>query len=80
MYKDKRWWNSDPENPGLSQIHRKLNPICVECDKHGVTTAVEEVDHIKPHDGDWSLFLDPENLQSLCSRCHAVKTRRENSN
>ncbi|HHR5499154.1 TPA: HNH endonuclease [Klebsiella pneumoniae] len=36
------------------------------------------VDHIKPHKGDETLFHNPDNLQSLCKRCHdSVKQRME---
>lgn len=28
------------------------------------------VHHIKPHKGDMTLFLDPDNLQSVCKRHH----------
>lgn len=27
-------------------------------------------DHIRPHRGDLRLFLDPDNLQTLCKDCH----------
>lgn len=27
-------------------------------------------DHIKAHKGDEALFFDPDNLQTLCKRCH----------
>ena len=45
--------------------------ICGSVDKSNV------VDHITPHDGDIYLFLDPNNLQVLCSRCHGIKTSKE---
>lgn len=28
------------------------------------------VDHVTPHKGDRDLFLDRDNLQLLCKRCH----------
>ncbi len=34
-------------------------------------------DHIVPHNGDRTLFRDVRNLQLLCQREHAAKTRRE---
>lgn len=27
-------------------------------------------DHIQPHRGNWYLFWDETNLQTLCKRCH----------
>ncbi|MGB3390738.1 MAG: HNH endonuclease signature motif containing protein [Pseudaminobacter sp.] len=45
---------------------------CVQCDARGRL----EVDHIKPiRDG--GAPYDLENLQSLCPKCHARKTRLE---
>ena len=35
------------------------------------------VDHVKPHRGDWALFIDPANHQSLCKHHHDQKTARE---
>lgn len=40
-------------------------------------TRATVVDHIVPHRGDWSLFVDPSNLQSLCKHHHDQKTARE---
>jgi 5-methylcytosine-specific restriction protein A len=37
----------------------------------------EVVDHIRPHRGDWALFIDPGNHQSLCKSCHDRKTAAE---
>jgi 5-methylcytosine-specific restriction protein A len=35
------------------------------------------VDHIVDHKGDWRLFVDRNNLESLCHSCHSRKTLRE---
>ncbi len=48
------------------------HPICVECGK-----PATEVDHIIPHKGDYSLFWNAENWQSLRHECHSRKTYRE---
>ena len=61
----------------LRQLKRE--PICRECRNVGIYTKATEADHIKPHKGDWSLFIDESNLQSLCKRCHSQKTAKENS-
>ena len=42
-----------------------------------VRTRATDVDHIQPHRGDWALFTDPDNLQSLCKSCHDRKTAQE---
>jgi 5-methylcytosine-specific restriction protein A len=39
-----------------------------------------DIDHIKPHRGDWNLFcggIDYENLQGLCRAHHSKKSARE---
>lgn len=53
------------------------NPICAECERQGFIKPAFAVDHIRPHKGDQSRFWDSDNWQSLCERCHSVKTYRE---
>ena len=45
-------------------------PTCRICRSKGRTTAATVADHVIPHRGEWSLFADPDNLQSLCKPCH----------
>lgn len=52
-------------------------PFCRECARFGLRVPATDVDHIIPHRGDWSLFTDPDNLQSLCHSCHSRKTALE---
>ena len=52
-------------------------PFCRECARRGIRTRATVVDHIVPHQGDWQLFTDRGNLQSLCKTCHDRKTARE---
>ena len=40
-------------------------PFCRECAREGRRVRATTVDHIIPHRGDWSRFIDPNNLQSL---------------
>ena len=35
------------------------------------------VDHIKPHLGDYGLFWESDNHQSMCKTCHDIKTATE---
>jgi 5-methylcytosine-specific restriction endonuclease McrA len=46
----------------------KANPICAFC-----TSQATIVDHIRPHKGNWILFMDMKNFQSLCKPCHDSK-------
>lgn len=58
-------------------------PFCRECaaqyppDDPRHRTRATVVDHVRPFRGDWSLFVDPANHQSLCKRHHDQKTSRE---
>lgn len=52
-------------------------PFCRECARRGVRRYATDVDHIRDHKGDWAVFTDPENLESLCHSCHSRKTARE---
>jgi len=49
-----------------------LHPLCVACQKKGVTSMATELDHVVP------LFKggadDQSNLQGLCPTCHEQKT------
>ena len=52
-------------------------PCCRECARRGIRTPATDVDHVRDHRGDWALFTDRDNLQSLCHSCHSRKTMRE---
>ena len=68
MYKTDLWLKK------LRPEQLAKEPFCRECGKHGGRVYATDVDHIKDHKGDWSLFSDPSNLQSLCHGCHSRKT------
>lgn len=63
---------------------RDTFPLCGECyDGHPVMSTCHDehrpvvatvVDHKVPHRGDYRLFWDMRNWQSLCAECHAKKT------
>lgn len=52
-------------------------PYCRLCAGEGYKVKATTVDHITPHRGDWELFIDANNLQSLCKRHHDIKTQEE---
>ncbi len=58
----------------LSKNFRINNPLCKMCDDRGISRLGKYVDHIIPIDIDYDLRLDVDNLQHLCSKCHAHKT------
>lgn len=56
----------------LRAAYLRHNPLCVMCERDGLTTAATLVDHIVPlADGG---NHHHSNLQSLCVPCHARKT------
>lgn len=59
------------------KMHIQENPMCVHCNRANITRAATDVDHITPHEGNYKLFTDPNNLQSLCKSCHGKKTIKE---
>jgi 5-methylcytosine-specific restriction protein A len=60
-YKTARW-----QKLRLLQLYRE--PLCRMCRPR--LTPATVADHEAPHRGDAVLFWDPDNLQSLCKRCH----------
>lgn len=71
MYYTKAWRT-------LRKAHLIAEPFCRECRRAvGRIVPATDVDHIVPHRGNWSLFLDDSNLQSLCHTCHSRKTMAE---
>ena len=53
------------------------HPLCAECEREGRVTPASVVDHIIPHRGDYGLFWDGDNWQSLCRDHHQTKTNKE---
>lgn len=59
----------------LRRWHLERNPLCKRCQERGHVEAAVLVDHIVPvQSADDPLFYEVENLQSLCTACHAIKT------
>ena len=54
----------------LRRVVLNEEPLCRFCQQTGRITPADTVDHIRPHGGDWDLFVDRENLQGLCRMCH----------
>ena len=73
----RRWYSLLVWTDDLRPEQLAREPFCRECAAHGLRVYATDVDHVVPHDGDWSKFIDPENLQSLCHSCHGRKTAAE---
>ena len=52
-------------------------PICQICEKNDKIVEAVQVDHIIPLEQGGAAF-DRDNLQSLCFRCHVIKSAEEN--
>lgn len=58
----------------------RLHPLCTMCEQQDRITAATVVDHIKPHEGDQTLFWRRSNWQALCKTHHdSDKQRLEKS-
>lgn len=72
LYQTKEWRK-------LRKIKVSESPICEMCKFMKRIVPVHTVDHIIPitEDNYEELFLDYDNLQSLCDPCHKFKTNRD---
>jgi len=68
----KRWYDSNRWRR-VASAHKNQYPLCEICLKLGIERPVAVTDHIIPHNGDYALFWDWDNLQSLCATCHGLK-------
>jgi 5-methylcytosine-specific restriction enzyme A len=62
---------------GLRQWRLQRDPLCVMCAEQGNVVPASVVDHLRPHQGDWALFIDADNTQSLCVSHHNSSKQRE---
>lgn len=51
-------------------VLRRDQYACVICRRYGRLTEAKTVHHIKHLEDNWELRLDPNNLISVCSKCH----------
>lgn len=72
-----RWYQLPIFRDRLRPDQLLREPFCRVCARQGIRTRATDVDHITPHRGNWALFADPNNLQSLCHSCHSRKTAAE---
>lgn len=72
-----RWMYGTEDWKQLRAAQLLREPFCRACARQGLRVPAEDVDHIRDHKGDWALFTDPANLESLCHSCHSRKTARE---
>lgn len=64
---------------GYARGYLAYHPLCAHCTTQGRTTLATLVDHVHPvtkGEAD-PKFWDADNHQSLCRRCHSVKTHAD---
>lgn len=66
FYKSTAWLHT------RQQVLTRDYSTCVRCGLSG-----NIVDHIVPSEDDWEDRLNIDNLETLCQRCHNLKTKRE---
>lgn len=71
------WYSLPVWTKALRPAQLLREPFCRECAAQGLRTYATVVDHVRPFRGDWPLFIDPANHQSLCKFHHDQKTARE---
>ncbi len=72
-----RWMYQTDAWKQLRAAQLLREPFCRTCAGRGLRVPATDVDHIWDHKGDWALFTDAGNLESLCHSCHSRKTARE---
>jgi len=72
-----RWMYQTDAWKRLRAAQLLRQPFCRICAGRGLRVPATDVDHIRDHKGDWALFTDEGNLESLCHSCHSRKTARE---
>ena len=72
-----RQWMHSPRWRNASGMHKAEYPLCAECERQGRVTPVAVTDHIVPHNGDYDLFWNEDNWQSLCNAHHEEKHRED---
>lgn len=60
----------------LRKVKLEKDPLCEECLKKDIHTPAKVADHIVPIN-QGGAALNITNLQSLCDRCHNIKSAKE---
>ncbi|MBP5784539.1 MAG: hypothetical protein J6W16_03015 [Methanobrevibacter sp.] len=69
----------------MRDVYYKENPICYECLQHERITSANDIHHLRRfssganEEEQWKLFLNMNNLRSLCEACHVgyhIKMKR----
>jgi 5-methylcytosine-specific restriction enzyme A len=70
LYASKQWKQ-------LRAVQLARFPLCAQCMMRKKYVPATVVHHIRKHEGNWKLFNDPNNLQSVCKPCHDGTLQQE---
>jgi len=70
LYKTPQWRKTQ-------RLQLMRQPLCERCSAGGRIERATLAHHRVAHKGDWSLFLDPANLESLCAPCHNSEAQQQ---
>jgi 5-methylcytosine-specific restriction protein A len=59
------------------EIQLAKQPLCERCKATGRITPATVVNHRQPHKGNWKLFIDPTNHESVCAPHHDGLIQKE---
>jgi 5-methylcytosine-specific restriction protein A len=64
-------WYHTTQWRALRKMQLDEFPLCIFCLHIGREVPANTVDHKIEHKGNWDLFIDRNNHQSLCASCHS---------
>ena len=70
LYQTRQW-------KALRKRQLEREPLCCYCKAMNRIVPANVVNHKQAHKGDWNLFCDPENLESVCQPHHDNLIRRQ---
>lgn len=72
-----RAWYSMPEWKAARRAQFQRQPLCERHLGRGEKVSANVVNHRRAHRGNWSMFIDSANHESVCKGCHDSAIQRE---
>lgn len=66
-----------PQWRRLRKVILNRDPYCKRCERHGIDTPSDTVNHIVKAKDDPTRFFDPDNLEGVCTPCHSGEIQSE---
>ena len=74
---ESRKWYSSKRWKQLRAIVLASEPYCARCERRGIVTPSDTVNHKRPHRGSYELFWQRSNLEGVCASCHSSEIQGE---